>query len=205
MKELSGGDRIICRGLFKEPIEFKPQFKMAMTCNELPEVPSDDGGTWRRIRVIEHTSKFVEHPNPRNSHEFLVDPEIVDKFDRWADTFIRMLIQHHSTIDPKHIDEPREVKNSTEGYKKNNDVIGQFVDEKMKADDSSTERLPVNKLYNDFNIWLSSSGMNKKDKKKPDRNQFRAYMEKQFGAYPSDGKGWRGIAYKSIEISEDVE
>lgn len=204
MKELSGGDRIICRGLFKEPIEFKPQFKMAMTCNELPEVPSDDGGTWRRIRVIEHTSKFVEHPNPANSKEFLMDPEITDKFDRWADTFISMLIHHHSTIDPKNIVEPREVKNSTEGYKKNNDVIGQFVDQKMKVDEESTDRVSINKAYTDFKVWVNESGI-KKDKKIPDRNQFRAYMEKQFGAYPSDGKGWRGIRYIGAVADDDVE
>lgn len=204
MKELSGGDRIICRGLFKEPIEFKPQFKMAMTCNELPEVPSDDGGTWRRIRVIEHKSKFVEFPNPRNPNEFLMDPEIVDKFDRWADMFISMLIYHHSTIDPKNILEPREVKNSTEGYKKNNDIIGQFVGEKMQVDEESTDRISINKVYNDFKGWVSNSGI-KRDKKIPDRNQFRAYMEKQFGAYPSDGKGWRGIRYMNATASDDVE
>jgi hypothetical protein len=61
MKELSGNDRIMTRGLYKEPCEFKPQFKMILTCNELPEVPSDDG-TWRKIRVIEFTSKFCENP-----------------------------------------------------------------------------------------------------------------------------------------------
>jgi len=76
MKELSGGDRIQCRGLFKEPIEFKPQFKMIMTCNELPEVPSDDGGTWRRIRVVDFSSKFKEDPDPNNPKEFMMDTEL---------------------------------------------------------------------------------------------------------------------------------
>ena len=31
MKELTGGDKIQARGLFKDPIEFKPQWKIVMT------------------------------------------------------------------------------------------------------------------------------------------------------------------------------
>jgi P4 family phage/plasmid primase-like protien len=204
MKELSGGDRIMCRGLFKEPIEFKPQFKMIMTCNELPEVPSDDGGTWRRIRVVEYTSKFVETPSKTNKKEFPMDPELSDKFDRWADMFISMLIDHHCKIDPKNIHEPLEVRIATEGYKKNNDIIGQYIGEKMVADEDSTERILLNKVYTDFKVWAYQAVQ--KGKKIPDRNQFRAYMEKQFGAYPSDGKGWRGVRYLSADTAEeDVE
>ena len=63
---------------------------MILTCNELPEVPSDDGGTWRRIRVIEFTSKFCE--NPVKPNEFAMDLELSDKFDRWAESFISMFI-----------------------------------------------------------------------------------------------------------------
>ena len=116
MKELSGNDRILCRGLYKEPYEFKPQFKMILTCNELPEVPSDDGGTWRRIRVIEFLSKFCE--NPTKANEFSMDLELSDKFDRWAETFMSMLIERHKHINPNCIHEPMEVRIATESYKK---------------------------------------------------------------------------------------
>jgi P4 family phage/plasmid primase-like protien len=148
MKELSGGDRIICRGLFKEPIEFRPQFKMVMTCNELPEVPSDDGGTWRRIRVIEHTSKFTDAPNPNNPKEFHLDIELNEKIERWADTLISMLIDHHKTIDPKNIVEPAEVRIATEMYRKQNDNYRQFVDEAIAKCPKSV--ITLQELYGVF-------------------------------------------------------
>lgn len=201
MKELSGGDRIICRGLFKEPVEFKPQFKMFMTCNDLPEVPSDDGGTWRRIRVVEFTSKFVE--NPSKPKEFPMDPELTDKFDRWADMFISMVVEHHKQMDPKAIHEPVEVRIATEGYKKNNDIIGQYIGEKMVKDEESSDKLLLNKIYTDFKVWAYQAVQ--KGKKIPDRNQFRAYMEKEFGVYPSDGKGWRGIRYLVSEREDEPD
>jgi hypothetical protein len=195
MKELSGGDRILCRGLFQDAIEFKPQFKMIMTCNELPEVSSDDGGTWRRIRVVEFTSKFVDKPDPTNPKEFPIDPDLTDKLDRWADVFISMLIEHHKEMDIKNMIEPAEVRIATEGYKKNNDIIGQFVGDKLEKDDTATSRFLLNPLFGDFKSWASQ--IVPKGKKIPDRNQFRAYLEKIFGIYPDNGRGWKGIKLKS--------
>jgi P4 family phage/plasmid primase-like protien len=204
MKELSGGDRILTRGLFKDPIEFKPQFTMIMTCNELPEVASDDGGTWRRIRVIAFTSKFVEHPDPKNPLEFPLDGELTDKFDRWADTFMSMLIYHHSQMDPKNIHEPHIVKITTEGYKKNNDLIGQYCEEMVEYNPECDERTQLIKAFMDFKAWVGDISARGCGKKIPDRNQFKAYMEKKYGVYTQ--KGWKGIILKSsVGDDSDVE
>ena len=199
MKELSGGDRILARGLFKDPVEFRPQFKMIMTCNELPEVSSDDGGTWRRIRVMEFTSKFTDSPDPSKPSEFPIDLELSEKFDRWAETFISMLIEHHKQLNPTTVEEPMEVRCATEGYKKNNDIIGQFVSENIVRDATVTTRVMVNNLFIDFKNWAIKVGY--KGKKLPDRNQFKAYMEKTFGQYPVSG--WRGL--RVISATQDDE
>ena len=63
MKELTGGDAIQARALFRDPIEFKPQFKLAVCTNNLFDVTSNDDGTWRRIRVCEFLSKFCDNPS----------------------------------------------------------------------------------------------------------------------------------------------
>jgi hypothetical protein len=42
---------------------------MVLTCNTLPAVPDNDGGTWRRIRVIQFDSKFVSEPTKTNEFE----------------------------------------------------------------------------------------------------------------------------------------
>jgi P4 family phage/plasmid primase-like protien len=201
MKELSGNDRIQARKLYGDPYEFKPQFKMILTCNELPEVPSDDGGTWRRIRVIEFLSKFCEKPTKKN--EFAMDLELSEKFDRWADVFISMLIERHKYINPNAIHEPMEVRIATESYKNNNDVIGQFVAEKLIIDNNMDDRLGIAKIYNDFRIWCFQNIP--KGKKFPDRNQLKAYLEKSIGPYPLDNKGWKGLKYASVVVEQIFE
>lgn len=204
MKELSGNDRILTRGLYKEPFEFKPQFKMILTCNELPDVPSDDGGTWRRLKVCNFSSKFTEKPNPDKPTEFPMDLELSDKFDRWAEIFISMLIQRHKTINPNAIIEPMEVRIATESYKKNNDLLGQYIADKIEVNSELTNcRMSLMKLYNEFRMWC---GINiPKGKKCPDRNQLKAYFEKMLGAYPTDNKGWRGLKQKAVENIDEEE
>ena len=201
MKELSGGDRIQCRGLFKEPIEFKPQFKMIMTCNELPEVSSDDGGTWRRIRVVDFSSKFKEDPDPNNPKEFMMDTELGEKFDRWADMLMSMLIENHKTTDLRNIKEPLEVRIATESYKKNNDMVGQFIDETFVKDVNAVKPMMLNTVHSAFRPWASQNIP--KGKKVPEKLQVRAYMEKIFGAYP-EGKGWKGVRFALDDDDEIV-
>ena len=95
MKEYTGGDKITVRTLHKEPIEFSPQFTMVLTCNKLPKVPADDGGTWRRIRVVKFTSKFVDNPDPECVNEFPIDPYLAKKLEEWKYAFFWLLTEYH--------------------------------------------------------------------------------------------------------------
>jgi len=192
MKELSGNDRILTRSLYKEPYEFKPQFKMILACNELPEIPSQDGGVWRRLRVIEFSSRFCENPDPEKKNEFMMDLELSEKFEQYSDYFLSMLIDRHKNINPNKITEPREVINATQKYKDNNDIIGQYLNDKISYSEDNKEKLGINDIYNDFRIWVNENIP--KGKKCPDRIQLRSYIEKTYGPY---GIGWKGLKIKT--------
>ena len=200
MKELTGGDRILCRGLFKEPIEFRPQFKMVMTCNDLPEVPSDDGGTWRRIRVLEHTSKFTDSPDPTRPNEFPLDPELSNKIETWAGTFMSMLIDNHNNIEPKDILEPPEVVMATNSYRKNNDYVCQYIADKIRVDTTCNDKIQIKALYGDFKSWAYLNMP--KGKQLPRQDVFKLGMEKAFGPYKNYWTGLRIIYEGSTNEQE---
>jgi putative DNA primase/helicase len=62
LKELSGGDTIYSRALFKEGREFKPQAKFILVSNVLPGVAADDKALWRRPRAISSEMPFKAFP-----------------------------------------------------------------------------------------------------------------------------------------------
>jgi P4 family phage/plasmid primase-like protien len=64
MKQITSGiDPIQARSPYMtQSITFIPQFKLVVCSNEFMEIKSQDHGTWRRIRVVDFMSLFVETP-----------------------------------------------------------------------------------------------------------------------------------------------
>jgi P4 family phage/plasmid primase-like protien len=194
MKELSGGDKIQARALFKEPIEFKPQFKMVLTCNHLPNVPSDDGGTWRRIRLVEFTSKFTATPDPTKENEFPIDMELSNKFVDWREHFMSLLIEYYKKYCETGIKEPDEVMQCTREYQKNNDFYLEFVESELERYDMGF--LSYHDAYNLFKQWQKDNASSFKVKKK----EFALGVDKSCGRRISlNGvEGWKGWRIKSV-------
>ena len=94
MKEITGGDPIQARELYKQSITFIPQFNLTCCTNTLFDIRSNDEGTWRRIRVVEFESKFSDNPStdPKDN-EFKKDKSLKNKFAGWAPILASMLIK----------------------------------------------------------------------------------------------------------------
>jgi len=199
MKELTGGDTIIARGLFKEPIEFKPQFKMVLTCNHLPQVPAEDGGTWRRIRLVEFTSKFCDNPTKEN--EFKVDTELSARFDTWKEAFLSMLIMYFKQYSINGIKEPEEVLKCTREYQRANDHMSDFIDHILVEDVAGF--VTIQELFSEYKTWAREDNLNAK---LMNRKDFEIYLEKNFAKIVQiqGKKGFKG--YKiSPTSSPDTE
>ena len=177
MKELSGGDKITARALYSMPVEFKPMFSMVLMCNHLPSCPSDDNGTWRRIRVVEFASKFVHDPDPNDAHQFPIDLDMSRKFESWRPHFIGLLLEYYRLYQVNGIQEPAEVLATTRDYQRSNDFVADFVSEKIElfADGAM---LPVDDLYAEFREWWRLENMKGA---LPRRREIVIIIEKKFG------------------------
>lgn len=185
LKELTGGDKVMARAIYKEPVEFKPQWHIALLCNHLPNVPSDDGGTWRRIRVVEFTSKFVEKPVAEN--EFPIDMELSRKIEDWKESFMALLIEYYKTryAGGQKIKEPEEVLKCTREYQKNNDHYADFIDTCIEKVNNPTAILQSNDVFQVLKQWVKQENIQMALKKK-DLNK---YLERVLGKPSAAGKG----------------
>ena len=174
LKQYTGGDTIIARELFKAPISFKLQGTMIMCCNDLPAVTSCDGGTWRRIRVVEFKSRFCDNPVKQN--EFKIDPSIKYKIKYWRPYFMSILIHWYKRFLEEGMNEPDEVKKATDKYKVENDKFNEFFDQILE--ESSGDFEPNKTIYSHFSNWWSSNYPNSRI---PDIKDLRRAMKIKFG------------------------
>lgn len=194
LKQFTGGDTIIARELFKAPITFKLQGTMIMCCNDLPTVSSIDGGTWRRIRVIEFNSRFCDNPNPEKQNEFRIDPTIRFKMEAWRPYFMSILLHWYKKVLAEGLDEPSEVKKATNKYKIDNDKFNEYFDVCLEENAGGFES---NKnIYGSFSNWWSSNYPNGRI---PDIKELRRAMKVKFGSEkerPMDGVVNYGFSVK---------
>ena len=199
LKELTGGDKIQARALYSEPVEFKPQFHMVLCCNHLPEVPANDNGTWRRIRVCKFMAKFTDKPDPQEPYEFKADEELSQKLIEWKEAFISKLIEIYKLYRIHGMHEPEEVKCETDEYRATNDIYAEFINDSIEKDQESV--VMEEELMMNFRGWWK---INFPQSKFPKRKAIRDYFDKKYGKKGLSRKsGWKGI--RLVEDNEQID
>jgi P4 family phage/plasmid primase-like protien len=196
IKQWVGGDTVQGRELNKAPIEFVMKAKFVLVCNDLPTIDSLDGGTWRRIRLLEYLSKFVD--NPKKSNEFKIDRKLKDRMENWHEMFMWLLIQYHRRYKQSGIREPPAVTRVTDEYKENSDFYSQFFNEHMEKDLNA--KISVKDAYKYFKLWHKSTY---EGKKLVLRQNFEKHISMLMGK--PKGSYWLGYQYVSPEDREDED
>lgn len=198
MKELTGGDWVMARPLYKEPFKFKPQFKLVIPCNKLPHIPSDDGGTWRRLRVTPWESKFVDG-EPSAPHEFKKDFSLGEKMKLWNQAFMWLLLKKYFPLYVKNenkIHEPPKVTKYTDEYKIKSDQYLAFINDNYDiTGNKETDKEVIRDIYLQFKGWhkensAQSSGC-------PSKHEFVEYFKTKEKTYKVDSKYIYGIKFRS--------
>ncbi len=179
MKELSGCDQITTRPLYGDPFEYVPQFALILTCNHLPTIPSNDNGTWRRLRSTPHESVFVDTKTDKPNH-FLKDEELKEKLHLWAQGLLWLVFTKYYPIYKNgyggksyKIMEPDKVKEHTKQYKLNSDLYADFIDAHIVRTGNNNDTENIGYIYTMFKDWYASNYNDKPEPKKVLLNYFK--------------------------------
>jgi P4 family phage/plasmid primase-like protien len=191
MKELTGGDPIQARALYADSETFIPQFSLVVCTNALPEVKSNDDGTWRRMKKVDFISKFIvegEHHTDDTPHIFPKDKTLKEKLPKWAPIFMSMLVKRAFETNGEVLDCP-EVVSASKEYRNQQDCISSFIEEKLYRLDGS--KITQSQVSTAFKEWFTIHFGSRKSA--PKLLEIETAITKRFG--PRTGKNSSSTKY----------
>ncbi len=170
IKKISSGiDSIKARDLYKENIDFFPQFSLVFLLNDIPELTKLDGGVVRRFVINKFPFMFKnkEDYDPLNPLMKLADPEVQEYIINNSLNFFKLFVNYYvpqfNTIE--------EVKNTVNEYfdeinapgiwfKNNYEVTNNEKDivylkdvyDKYIEDNPNNEKIPLQKFNKYINV-----------------------------------------------------
>lgn len=147
VKQLTGGDTITARFLFKEFFEFKPEFKIIIAGNHKPVIRGTDYGIWRRIHMVAFP---VIIPAKER------DPLLPKKLKAELPGILNWAIKGCLEWQRDGLQPPKSVTAAVEDYREEMDVLGHWLAEQCVNGAEFSER--AGQLYQRYSNWAKWGG-----------------------------------------------
>ncbi|NYT57934.1 PriCT-2 domain-containing protein [Alcaligenaceae bacterium] len=185
VKAIVAGDTMTGRPLHRAPIAFRPCLKLFIVGNHRPVIKGTDNGIWRRVRLVPFTRQFGVDEQ---------DPYLIDKLREEAPHIVAWMLAGCMEWQRRGLcDQPKVVAAQTSSYRAEQDIIGQWLEE--RADVAPTQETRSPEAYQAYCSWAHANGL------KPISNVSlgRKLGERGFIRRKSHGKNiWVGFALKDL-------
>lgn len=188
VKQLTGSKKIKARRMGQDFFQFDAQLKLWIAGNNHPTMKDSSDGIWRRLHRVMFSAKVGDDVKIADYGQLLYEEEGPGILN-WAIDGLRDWWQLQT------LGQPDAVTRSTAELRDEEDVIAQWLEERVVITLDENDRVPSSTLYTDFCMWAGMAGVAPSDR--PNRTQFgRALGAKKLERWMArvDGRVTRGFA-----------
>lgn len=142
----SGNNKIVARFLYANEFEFLPKMKIWLATNYEPRIIGTDKGIWRRI---------VKIPCKHSLSDDEVDRDLIFKLREEKDEILGWLLDGCLMWQREGLAMPEYLKSQWKEYKKDQDIIQQWLDEYCEININYKERASV--LFENFSNYCAKN------------------------------------------------
>lgn len=150
IKQLTGGDTIQAKRLYMAPFTYKPIFKIWVRANSKPIVHGTGNAFWRRVKLIPFEHSI---PAKKRKPRHVIDAAL----EKEADGILAWAVEGFKMWYEKGLQDPQEVKNASNVYKGESDIINLFWEECVE--DAKDNTIARGVLYSTFAEWSRGQGV----------------------------------------------
>jgi putative DNA primase/helicase len=155
-KAIVSGDTVTADRKYGHPFKFHPFCKMIFALNNMPQVNDKTDAFYKRLITLRLTRQFTDIEQDRELRSKLL-PEL-------NGIFLWMLAGYQRLKQRGYFDPGESIEQETEEYRKENNSVLSFVEEKCHID--ATGIIAKDTLYEVYRDWCKASGMLALSKKK---------------------------------------
>ena len=186
IKKLTGANTIKARDLYEKFIEFAPTHHIFMDCNHRPEIRGTDPAIWDRIRLVPFAVRISDEE---------VDANLGEKLTAEAPGILRWAVEGCLAWQCENLGFPSEVKEAMEEYRRESDILAQFLQERTTPEIGY--RLRARDLFVEFRRYCQLNNL-----EVPSSNRFYRQMKR------SEIDRWthphsRDVFYVGIKFRQD--
>ncbi|MEH2565032.1 DNA primase family protein [Bradyrhizobium sp. AZCC 2289] len=145
VKFIISQDMITARNLYGHFFDFSPTHKAFVTTNHKPIIRGADEGIWRRVHLIPFLIAIAASAVERDFRERRLVPELSGILN-WALAGLAAYLKEG-------LNPPKSVLASTQEYRSDMDVVGQWMQERCEPDAHAT--IATGAAYNDYSFWAN--------------------------------------------------
>lgn len=191
VKQITGGEAIRSRFLYGRSFEYVPTFNIFLATNHRPNVQGTDLGIWRRLKLIPFN---VTIPEPER------DEHLLDKLLDEMPGIFAWAVGGCAMWQADGLDEPDEVKAATQEYRADNDILTDFINDRLELGSAFKEDLKS--MHLEYLNWCEESGIKKKLSKQTFNSKLR---ERGWEDKLSGTRHWLGVRIKPDEFANALD
>ena len=155
LKQLRGNDMIQARSLFKDFMEYRPQFGMIFQMNDKPDLSKADDAIARTLKILNFPWQFVD--NPQEDYQRMANPTLKTKFQndlKYRQQFMLILLEYYD----KHVNgckffaEPEAVAQATRDYMEDNNPVAVWLKDHYEFTGKREDYISCERFMTDFNM-----------------------------------------------------
>jgi len=155
VKQLTGDHLIAARDLYAKPVMFKQTYTIFLVTNHRPSLPDgSDEAMWRRMQLVPFEQKFVDEPQAPNEHKR--ERNLLERLQAEASGILACMVRGALECHANGLNPPAVVMNSTAEYRADEDVIGQYISERLVVGEGL--EVAAGEVYRYYKAWCEEMG-----------------------------------------------
>ncbi|MEH7483334.1 phage/plasmid primase, P4 family [Neobacillus drentensis] len=150
IKQITGRDPVEAERKYENPFTYLPTYKIFMLTNNKPGIYERRKAIWERIHLIPFNRYFEDHER---------DKDLDAKLEAEMEGILRWVLEGCMEWQRQGLNPPPEVRDAVKQYEKEQDIIGQYIQESCSVDAANEECWEApDRLYQNYKLWCAAGG-----------------------------------------------